>query len=537
MRFSSPALLLCAWSSIGLHLGIPSAYAVDPPGWNLAWSDDFNTFDNARWRKETSTSPTNNSLHAYLPQQVTTTGGNLVITSENVPYQNLPYRSGLVTTRTPQKYGRWEVRAKLPTTRGMWPAIWLLPDVVQHPWPSGGEIDIMEFRGNLPTATSSAFHYGSNPPYVHNFVTEDQQTRLNGQLVNYSSDFHTYAVDWTENLLRFYVDDVHYYSVYDSDVGGFLSQQAEPMQLILNTAVGGDFLPNPDASTVWPQQFQVDWVRVYNPDPTPEPRVFRNGGFDDNSGSLAGWSVFGNDLPDNPNVSAASEAVLAGTESLKLFGTFNTGADASGVTQGISVAGGQEVQASLSARVRSTDSIGGTDNSALLKIEFYNEFGGKFGTDQMLGQQQITIADRNTPTNVWRPHSLTAVAPAGAVEARIAIVFLQPGTAGGAVHVDSVSFAVTTPAVLQGDFNNDGLVDAADYTLWRDNLGAADESSLNGAGSGTGGVDQADYQIWKANFGAQAASSAVAAVAEPGQAALLSCAWLMAHAVRRMARN
>ena len=73
----------------------------------------------------------------------------------------------------------------LPTTPGMWPAIWLLATESKFRWPSGGEIDIMENKGNRPTLTSSAFHYGTNPPFEHSYVFGEQQTQRDGKLVSY----------------------------------------------------------------------------------------------------------------------------------------------------------------------------------------------------------------------------------------------------------------------------------------------------------------------------------------------------------------
>ncbi len=510
-------------------MGITSASAADPPGWNLAWSDDFNTFDTTRWRKETSTSPTNNSRHAYLPSQVTTSGGNLLIKSENVPYQNLPYRSGQIFSLESRKLGRWEVRAKLPATRGMWPAIWLLPDTQQYPWPSGGEIDIMENRGNQPNRTSSAFHYGTNPPYNHQFVFSEQQTSINGALVNYTADYHTYAVEWRDSGVRFFVDDVNYYNIYDQDVGNFFSQKAKPMQLVINTAVGGDFLPNPDATTVWPQTFSVDWVKVYSIDPTPEPITSRNPGFDENN-SLAGWTVFGNGnaLAGNPNVSASNTVVRNGVAALKLFGAFN-GDQYSGVSQGITVQGGQTVEAALESYIRSTDSLAGTGNRVFLKLEFYSEFGAKYGSNKMLGEQETLIADSTSPTNTWRSHSISFQAPAGAVEARLALVFNQPNNQGGSVYVDAASFGIVNPGAAMGDFNNDGLVNAADYSVWRDSNGQTG-AALAADADRNRVVNQLDYNIWAQRFGAAASAATSIAAPEPSTQAL---AVLVGLALRR----
>ena len=180
------------WILLAVAISVASsawqAGAAPPPlsGWDVAWYDEFagNRLDLSKWEPVFSTNPTNNSLHAYLPSQVSVAGGNLELTSEDRSYQNLPYRSGQVVSRTAQRLGRWEVRAQLPTSRGMWPAIWLLPDVNAHPWPSGGEIDIMENRGDQPNLTSSAFHYGTNPPYHHSFVYQEQQSYEAGALSN-----------------------------------------------------------------------------------------------------------------------------------------------------------------------------------------------------------------------------------------------------------------------------------------------------------------------------------------------------------------
>ena len=135
-----------------------------PPKWRLVWSDDFDTLDPDKWELIESSQPTNDSLQDYLPEQISVKDGKLEILSENKPSRGLPYRSGQVVSRLAQRLGRWEVRAKLPGTTGMWPAIRLLPDA---PWPTGGEIDIMENRGNQPTITSSAFHWGTRNPDSH----------------------------------------------------------------------------------------------------------------------------------------------------------------------------------------------------------------------------------------------------------------------------------------------------------------------------------------------------------------------------------
>lgn len=432
------AIIATACICIGGGVAVPLFAAT--PSWKLAWEDDFDTLDEERWELVETAKTTNDSQQAYLPDQLSVADGKLVITAENKPAEGLPYRSGQVRSKSEQRFGRWEIRAKLPTSQGMWPAIWLLPDEDKYDWPTGGEIDIMENRGNQPLITSSAFHYGTKSPYKHEFVAQEQRSAIPSGEVNYHEDFHTYAVDWTANQLRFYVDGVHHFTVQDDQVDGFLSKQTAPMQLVINNAIGGTFLPNPDETTVWPQTMEIDWVRVYTQGESPEKKTFVNGGFDQEGGSLAGWSVFGNRVTDLANVLPSSKFREQGKAGLKLFGQFSHSENFSGITQGICVAGGQVVEASLKALLESTDGLAGTKNYAVLKIEFYDRFGAEYGTPSMLGVKELTIANASTPVFEWHTRTIRAKAPQGAVEARVALVFVQPANEGGAVYIDSVKF-------------------------------------------------------------------------------------------------
>ena len=524
LQFESSFFSVIRLSTAIAMLALAGAAQAASPGYIQIWNDEFDgaALDQAKWTAETVQNPHNNEKQAYLPQQVTVAGGNMVITSTNQPSGNKQYRSGRVHSDWTHQYGRWEVRADLPTSKGMWPAIWLLPDTTQYNWPSQGEIDIMENRGNQPQLTSSAYHYGTSTPYNHQYVFNEQTTARFGQPVDYHSGFHTYAVDWDDTKLRFYVDDVNYYTVYNADVGGFIGNQTAPMQMTLNTAVGGDFLGSqqPDATTVWPQQFLIDYVRVF--ERNDAPLRLRNGGFDANDGSLAGWTVFGSRLNVN-NVSVHNEALEDGVASLKLFGQSAGGTNYSGVSQGISVSTGDQVTAAVDAFIRSQDSISGTGNSVQLKIEFYNDFGGKYGTSSMLGEFVETIANGSTPNNIWQPHNLTATAPAGAVEARVALVFTQTGNAAGAVHFDNLTFRnLSLPDVA--DANGDGTVDGGDFLIWQRNSGKVDATGpAEGDFNFDGAVDAADLDVWKTQNGAPVAPADQGAslqIPEPSSAVL-----------------
>lgn len=415
-------------------------------GFEIAWFDEFNgsELDLSKWTPVFSINPTNSSLHAYLPDNVFVSNGNLIILSTDQPFGQFDFRSGQVISTALSRYGRFEIRADLPTSRGMWPAIWLLPDSPPL-WPSQGEIDIMENRGNESFLTSSAFHWGTNPPFQHNFVYAENETFRDGGFVNYHDSFHVYAAEWDPNQIRFYVDGVHYYTVRDSSVGNFLTNgQTNPMRLIINTAIGGNFLPNPDATTQWPQLFEVDYVYVY--DRTGEPILaLENQGFDLNGGSLSGWSLFGNSAN---NVRSDNQNLLSGEGSLKVFGQFIPTQNFSGIEQGVSVLPGDELAVSVSSFVDSSDSIAGSGNQALLKIDFYNTLYGAFGSSEYINSQQVVLADGSTVNNQWVKQELLATAPSGAVEARVAIVFRQVNSASGSVFFDELEFENRTATIV-----------------------------------------------------------------------------------------
>ncbi len=151
----------------------------------------------------------------------------------------------------------------LPTTQGMWPAFWLNPNQVQ--WPTGGEIDILENRGSQPNLTSSAFHWQKDPGPCcgqHQYVYHEYTATDDGVPVDFHAGFHTYAVEWEANQIRFYVDgNLHFAVVENSDMSDANFTTAK--NIILNLAIGGDFGGDPNGSTVFPQTLLVDYVRFW----------------------------------------------------------------------------------------------------------------------------------------------------------------------------------------------------------------------------------------------------------------------------------
>jgi len=218
------------------------------PGWYLIWHDEFegNTLDPFKWRVEDAALIKNNELQYYTPEDVYVHDGVLTLRSQKRQMGGRHYTSGLVETKGKfaQAYGRFEVRAKLPGTRGMWPAHWMMP--AAGGWPP--EIDIMELVGHRPNSVIMSNHYGTWPHNRH------EGTRYTGP--DFTKGFHTFAIEWEPEEIRWYVDGVQRFSTRKN-----IPQ--EPFYIILNTAVGGNLPGNPDKTTVFPQYHDIDYVRVY----------------------------------------------------------------------------------------------------------------------------------------------------------------------------------------------------------------------------------------------------------------------------------
>ena len=258
---------------LGVTLGILSQDATAQ--WKPTWQDEFDgpNIDLNKWDVLTRKNNFNNELQYYLPEQASIFDGRLRITSTDEPFNGKPYRSARLESNIAQAYGRFEIRAKIPTTKGIWPAIWLLPRFV--PWPTGGEIDIMEHGGSQPTVVSSAYHW-QNQQGNHQFVFDTYQAVDGGQPIVWPNDFHEYVAEWEPGKIQYYVDGVNHYTVTSATA----PISSTPMHVILNTAVGGDFDGNPNGTTVFPQFFDIDYVRVY------EEGILGDFNFDDEIGVL-----------------------------------------------------------------------------------------------------------------------------------------------------------------------------------------------------------------------------------------------------------
>lgn len=240
---------------------------LDERNWSLVWSDEFDAAtgtlpDAAKWAFDLGTGEGgwgNAELQNYTnnPENISLDGeGNLVITA-------LRNGNGFTSARIKtqglfaQKYGRFEARLITPYGPGLWPAFWMLGEnILTSPWPQCGEIDIMELRGQEPHIISGTIH---GPGYSGGNPITKQYALVNNR---FDADYHIYAVEWDENKIDFFVDDFLYQRIERNDPPGEWVYD-QPFFMILNVAVGGNYVGFPTSETPFPQKMVVDFVRVY----------------------------------------------------------------------------------------------------------------------------------------------------------------------------------------------------------------------------------------------------------------------------------
>ncbi len=240
---------------------------LDQRNWQLVWSDEFNDPagvlpDASKWTFDIGTGQSgwgNQELQYYTnnPANVSTDGeGNLVITAIR---SGNSFTSARIKTQGlfAQKYGRFEARLKTPYGPGLWPAFWMLGENIEtNPWPQCGEIDIMELRGQEPHIIHGTIH---GPGYSGGNPVTKSYALINSR---FDIDYHIYAVEWDENKIDFFVDDYLYHRIKRSDVPGEWVYD-QPFFIILNVAVGGNYVGFPTSQTPFPQKMIIDYVRVY----------------------------------------------------------------------------------------------------------------------------------------------------------------------------------------------------------------------------------------------------------------------------------
>lgn len=229
-------------------------------GYELVWADEFDgdALNLDDWYYETGAGGWgNNELQNYVSGSANTTvkDGKLTIEAKKIGSN---YTSARLVTRGNQffKYGRIDIRAKLPKGQGIWPALWMLGEKFSTiGWPACGEIDIMELVGHEPNTVHGTAHWenqGSHAEYGDSYVLSSGE---------FADEFHVFTIKWNAQEIRWFVDDVQYNVM--SITPGELSEFKDDFFFIFNVAVGGNWPGSPDASTVFPQTMVVDYVRVF----------------------------------------------------------------------------------------------------------------------------------------------------------------------------------------------------------------------------------------------------------------------------------
>lgn len=265
--------------------------ATDPTVWGLVWSDEFNgpngsTVDQSKWTAEVGGwGWGNNELEYYTTRTDNAyhSGGSLVIKTIKEKYTGSDnvtrdYTSARLITKNKftATYGRFEARIKLPYGQGIWPAFWLLGSNIDSvSWPQCGEVDIMENIGKEPSVIHGTIH---GPGYSGGNGLGSSYSLSSNQ--RFADSFHTFAVEWEPNVVRFYCDGILYKTRTPADLPqGQTWVFNHPFFILLNVAVGGDWPGSPDGTTVFPQTMQVDYVRVYQRStPSSTPVMFTEEG-------------------------------------------------------------------------------------------------------------------------------------------------------------------------------------------------------------------------------------------------------------------
>lgn len=257
-------------------VGGTTGAAGGPPGWVLSWADEFNGpdgsgVDGSKWTALVGGEGWGNQEREYYtddPANAHLQGGSLVITATKEGaaqhqcwYGTCQFTSARIQTKgkLEKQFGRFEARIQVPQGQGVWPAFWMLGGNIEGAgWPGCGEIDIMENIGKEPATVHGSLHgpgYSGGQPLTGTYGLDGAK---------FADAFHVFAVEWEQDVVRFYVDDNLYQTRTPADVpAGSTWVYDHPFFLLLNLAIGGQWPGDPDGATVFPQTMKVDYVRVY----------------------------------------------------------------------------------------------------------------------------------------------------------------------------------------------------------------------------------------------------------------------------------
>lgn len=237
--------------------------AVQGQRWVQVWADEFNgpEIDRSKWTFEIGTGVNGwgnweQQFYTDRRENAFIRDGALVIRAVKENMGGYPYTSARLITKGKYevKYGKFEMRAKLPDGEGTWPAFWLLgSNIDQVSWPACGEIDIMETVGKDPC---------NNHGSTHQPGADTTSTYHSNNC--FKNDWHTFAANWQPGRVEFFVDGQLYKTTNTAETNGKWIFDQGNMFILLNLAVGGQWPGNPNPNSNWqPQEFIVDWVRVH----------------------------------------------------------------------------------------------------------------------------------------------------------------------------------------------------------------------------------------------------------------------------------
>lgn len=245
-------------TSPGKTAAQPAPTPARPAKWGLAWADEFDgtTLDARTWIAVDGASNVNNELEYYTPSDVYLENGSLVLRSQFRSMGGRGYTSGEVRTGTNRLVSHGsaiEWRTQVPSGKGIWPANWLVASACTgitgcgSSWPP--EIDVLEMKGSQPNVNIMTHWWGSYPGQQH--LTTEYNAGI-----DLAADFHTYRLEWFPDSILWYIDGMQRAKHTENITGGSL-------QVVMNTAVGGDFDGPPNSETGFPKYQRIDYVRVY----------------------------------------------------------------------------------------------------------------------------------------------------------------------------------------------------------------------------------------------------------------------------------
>ncbi len=234
-------------------------------GWSRIWNDEFDAaeLNESYWNYELGTGSNgwgNNELQHYRRENTSLDQGYLIIEAKRESFSGSQYTSSRLTTegKFDFKYGRVDIRAKLPRGQGIWPALWMLgANFRSVGWPYCGEIDVMEMIGGegKDNVVHGTIHWDNNGTKADYGGSEQLSSGI------FYDEFHVFSIIWDSDAITWYLDDEQFHTV--SITPAALSEFQEEFFFIFNVAVGGNWPGSPNSSTNFPQRMIVDYVRVF----------------------------------------------------------------------------------------------------------------------------------------------------------------------------------------------------------------------------------------------------------------------------------